>query len=128
MLTALEFDSNYFDFLSLEVFFQKDLKQQTLHQFSKTAPNLIAQIIYQFRYYSIEKIVERLTHKRVMQFLNELNILYQKQFGFQKIFLTTADAIIKLIEDIEKSVDIKQYVCAVLLLTCKRPLILLITT
>ena len=33
-------------------------------------------------------------HEKVIQFLNELNILYQKQF-----------AIIKLIEDIKKPLD-----------------------
>ena len=43
-------------------------------------------------------------HKRVMQFLNEHNILYKKKFGFQKKF-STAHAIIKLIEGIEETFD-----------------------
>ena len=47
-----------------------------------------------------------------MLFLNEHNTLYQRQFGFQKQF-STAHAIIKLIEDIEESLDNKQSVCAV---------------
>ena len=51
-------------------------------------------------------------HKRVMQFLNEHNILYQKKFGFQKKF-STALAIIKLIEGIEETFDNKQSVCDV---------------
>ena len=51
-------------------------------------------------------------HKRVMQFLKENNILYQKQFGFQKFF-STAHAIIKLIEHIEETLDNKQSVCTV---------------
>ena len=46
-------------------------------------------------------------HKRVTQFLNEHNILYQKQFGFQQS--STTHAIIKLIGDI----DNKKSVCAV---------------
>ena len=50
--------------------------------------------------------------KRVMQFLNEYNILYQKRFGFQKKFSTTL-AIIKLTEDTEKSLDNKKSVCNV---------------
>ena len=45
-----------------------------------------------------------------MQFLNEHNILYHKQFGFQ---FSTAHAKIKLTEDTEKSLDNKQSVCAV---------------
>ena len=47
-----------------------------------------------------------------MQFLKEHNILYHNQFGFQKNF-STAHAIIKLIKDIEESLDNKQSVCAV---------------
>ena len=51
-------------------------------------------------------------HKRIMQFLNEQKILFQKQFGFQKNF-STSHAIIDLIETIEKGLDNKQYVCGV---------------
>ena len=59
-----------------------------------------------------DKITKKPMRKTVMQFLNEHNILYQKQFGFQKKN-STARAIIKLIGDIEKSLDNKQSVCAV---------------
>ena len=59
-----------------------------------------------------DKITKKPMCKTVMQFLNEHNILYQKQFGFQKKN-STARAIIKLIGDIEKSLDNKQSVCAV---------------
>ena len=41
-------------FTSLQVFFQKDLKQQRLHQFSKRVPNFLnAPIIDQFCHYLI---------------------------------------------------------------------------
>ena len=48
-----------------------------------------------------------------MQFLNEHNILYQKQFGFQKKFSTAHATIKPTIEDIEKSLDNKQSLCAI---------------
>ena len=47
--------------------------------------------------------------KRVIQFLNRYNILYQKQFGFQKNF-STVHAIIELTE---KSFENKKSVCTV---------------
>ena len=49
-------------------------------------------------------------HERKMQFLNEHIVLYQKLFGFQK---KNSNETIKLIEDIKKSLDNKQSVCAV---------------
>ena len=60
---------------------------------------------------SVNKIFEKVKHKKVLQVLNE-HISYQEQFGFQKDF-STAHAIIKFIEDIKKSLDNKQAVCAV---------------
>ena len=45
-----------------------------------------------------------------MGFLNDKKILYKKQFGFQKKF-STAHAVISLIENIEKAIDNKVFVC-----------------
>ena len=36
---------------------------------------------------NLDKIIEKLLHKRLMGFLNDWKVLYQKQFGFQKNFL-----------------------------------------
>ena len=47
-----------------------------------------------------------------MVFLNDQNVLYKKQFGFQKRF-STAHAVISLIENIEKAIDNKMFVCGV---------------
>ena len=47
-----------------------------------------------------------------MGFLNDQKILYKKQFGFQTIF-STAHAVISLIENIEKTIDNKVFVCGV---------------
>ena len=47
-----------------------------------------------------------------MQFLNEQKILYCKQYGFCKGFLT-AHAIINLIDNKESAIDNKQFICGV---------------
>ena len=47
-----------------------------------------------------------------MGFLNDQKILYKKQFGFQKTFSTT-HTVISLIENIEKAIDNKMFVCGV---------------
>ena len=61
---------------------------------------------------NLDKIIEKLMHKRLMGFLNDQKVLYKKQFGFQKIF-STAHAVISLIENIEKAIDNKRFVCGV---------------
>ena len=52
-------------------------------------------------------------HKRLMGFLNDQRVLYKKQFGFKKKKITTAHAVIGLIENIEKAVDNKMFICGV---------------
>ena len=47
-----------------------------------------------------------------MGFLNDQKVLYKKQFGFQKNF-SIAHAVISLIENIEKAIDNKMFVCGV---------------
>ena len=61
---------------------------------------------------NLDKIIEKLMHKRLMGFLNDQKVLYKKQFGFQKKF-STAHAVISLIENIEKAIDNKMFVCGV---------------
>ena len=55
---------------------------------------------------NLDQIIEKLMHKRLMAFLNDQKVLYKKQFGFQKK-VSTAHAIISLIENIEKAIDNK---------------------
>ena len=61
---------------------------------------------------NLDKIIEKLMHKRLMQFLDEEKILYCKQYGFCKGF-STAHAIINLIDNIESAIDNKQFICGV---------------
>ena len=61
---------------------------------------------------NLDKIIEKLMHKRLMGFLNGQKILCKKQFGSQKKF-SAAHAVISLIEKIEKAIDKKVFVCGV---------------
>ena len=56
--------------------------------------------------------MEKLMHKRLMEFLNNQKVLYKKQFGFQ-INFSTSHAVISLIENIEKAIDNRMFVCGV---------------
>ena len=47
-----------------------------------------------------------------MGFLNDQKVLHKKQFGFQKHF-SSLHAVISLIENIEKAIDNKMFVCSV---------------
>ena len=51
-------------------------------------------------------------HKRLMGFLNDQKVLYKKKFEFQKN-ISTAHAVISLIENIEKAIDNKMFACGV---------------
>ena len=52
-------------------------------------------------------------HKRVMGFFNDQKVVYKRQFGFQKFGCSTAHAVSSLIENIEKPLDNKVFVCGV---------------
>ena len=47
-------------------------------------------------------------HKRLMLFLNDQKVLYEKQLGFQKN-ISTAHAVISPIENIEKTIYNKMF-------------------
>ena len=53
---------------------------------------------------NIDKIFEKLMHSRLIEFLEERQILYYKQFGFWKDF-STNHAILNLLEIIQKALD-----------------------
>ena len=61
---------------------------------------------------NIEKIFEKLMHSRLNEFLEERQILYCKQFGFRKDFLTN-HAILNLLEIIQKALDGGQIACGI---------------
>ena len=61
---------------------------------------------------NIDKSFEKLMHSRLIEFLEERQILYYKQFGFQKHF-STNHAILNLLEIIQKELDDGQIACGI---------------
>ena len=59
-----------------------------------------------------DKIIEKLMHKRLYNFLQEHNILFENQFGFRKNNSTTY-ALIEITEKIKDSIDDKKYGCGI---------------
>ena len=59
-----------------------------------------------------DKIIEKLMHIRLYSFLQENNILYEKQYGFRKNNSTTY-ALIDISEKIKESIDQKKYGCGI---------------
>ena len=53
---------------------------------------------------NIDKIFEKLMHSRLIEFLEERQILYYKQFGFRKDF-STKHVILNLLKIIPKALD-----------------------
>ena len=53
---------------------------------------------------NLDKIIEKLMHKRVVGFWNKQKILHYEQYGFCKGF-STAHTIINLIDNIESAMD-----------------------
>ena len=62
--------------------------------------------------WNLDKIIEKLMHKRLMKFLNEQKFIYCKQYGLHKYF-STVHVIISLIGNIESAIDSKQFICGV---------------
>ena len=61
---------------------------------------------------NIDKIFEKLMHSRLIEFLEEKQILHYRQFGFRKDF-STNHAILTLLESIQKALDDGQFACGI---------------
>ena len=61
---------------------------------------------------NIDKIFEKLMHSRLIEFLEEKQILHYRQFGFRKDF-STNHAILTLLESIQKALDDRQFTCSI---------------
>ena len=59
-----------------------------------------------------DKIIEKLMHKRLYDFLDEHDILYEHQFGFRK-FYSTAYSLIEITEKIKSTIDSGNYGCGI---------------
>ena len=61
---------------------------------------------------NINKIFEKIMHKRLYAFFEENNLIYENQFGFRKKHSTT-HALIDLTEDIRQAIDNNEFSCGV---------------
>ena len=61
---------------------------------------------------NVNKIFEKLMHKRLYNFLEEQKCIYDYQFGFRKYHSTT-HALIDLTEDVRKAIDNNTFSCGV---------------
>ena len=61
---------------------------------------------------NIDKIIERLMHKRLYNFVEENQIVYPLQFGFRKNFSTTL-ALLSLTEEIQQEMDKGRFGCGI---------------
>ena len=59
-----------------------------------------------------DKIIEKLMHKRLYEFLNLHEILFNNQFGFRKNN-STSFALIQITEKIKESIEKKKYGCGI---------------
>ena len=59
---------------------------------------------------NIDKIFEKLMHSRLIEFLEEKQTPYYRQFGFRKDF-STNHAILTLLESMQKALDDEQFAC-----------------
>ena len=72
-----------------------------------------SKIIDLYRYFHVfPKILEKLTYKRVLNFLNKLKILTDSQYGFRKN-CSTYFAILELVSKISNAVDNSEYTMGV---------------
>ena len=61
---------------------------------------------------NVDKILEKLVHKRMIKFLEDNKILYDRQFGF-RCKHSTVHGLITITEDIKKSIDNGKLTCGV---------------
>ena len=59
-----------------------------------------------------DKIIEKLMHKRLYEFFDDNNILYDKQFGFRKNN-STIFSLIEITEKIKESIDKGKFGCGI---------------
>ena len=61
---------------------------------------------------NLGKILEKIMYTRIWSFLDECNILFEKQFGFRRNH-STNHALISIVEEIRKNLDNRLYTCGV---------------
>ena len=59
-----------------------------------------------------DKIIEKIMHSRLYEFLENNDILFENQFGFRK-YKSTIHALIQITEQIRESIDNKKFGCGI---------------
>jgi len=73
----------------------------------------------------LSKLLERLVHRRIYNFMDKKQLLYNFQFGFQKNHSTSL-ALLDVIDNCYKNIDLNNNVLGIFLI-CKKHLIQLTT-
>ena len=61
---------------------------------------------------NIEKLFEKLIHKRMMEFVDQNKLTFERQFGFRSKH-STVHSLITITEEIKKAIDKGEYTCGV---------------
>ena len=61
---------------------------------------------------NLNKIFEKIMHKRLYKFFEDENLFYAKQFGF-RLLTSTVHSLFDLTEDIRKGIDENKFVCGI---------------
>ena len=59
-----------------------------------------------------DKIIEKIMHKRMYEFFEDNNILYELQFGFRKE-MSTGHSLVEITEEIKESIDNGKFGCGI---------------
>ena len=59
-----------------------------------------------------DKMIEKLMHKRLYEFFEDNNILYELQFGFRKK-MSTGHSLVEITEEIKESIDEGRFGCGI---------------
>jgi hypothetical protein len=60
------------------------------------------------------KLLEKLVSKRLMEFIDKNNILFDKQFGFRSSY-STSHALLSIIDNVQQAIDDNSYSCGIFL-------------
>ena len=61
---------------------------------------------------NIDKIFEKLMHSRLIEFPEQKQIVYYRQFGLRK-YLSTNHAILTFLKSVQKTLDDRQFACRI---------------
>ena len=76
---------------------------------------------------NLDKILEKLMHNRIYEFLEKYKLIYPLQFGFQQHY-STSYALLNLTESIMQALDECNFACGILFVGLEKGLLILLIT